>query len=227
MKEERTGRSGDAEKIEFDGSAPPLLRVSFSLYLITDPQLDPIERTRAALAGAPPGAIAVQARHAGASAREIAELASALLPICRAASAPLLVNDRADVARAIGADGVHLPERGLSVAQARAVLGSAIVGRSCHDREGLLAAADADFATLGPIAEVEGKNPPMGVDGFARAIQGIALPVYALGGVDERSAPALIAAGARGIAVVRAVYGSRDPADGVRSLLCGTSGKAR
>ncbi|HJL17322.1 MAG TPA: thiamine phosphate synthase, partial [Sandaracinaceae bacterium LLY-WYZ-13_1] len=127
----------------------------FALMLVTDPALgEPVAKTEAALAAAPSGRVAVQARMKGAPARGLADLVRALAPICRAAGAPLFVNDRADVARACGADGVHLPERGLRVDEARAVLGpGAWIGRSCHDRAGLERAArgGASYATLAPI----------------------------------------------------------------------------
>jgi thiamine-phosphate pyrophosphorylase len=191
------------------------------LYLVTDPGVAGIvEATRAALAAAKPGEVGVQVRDKHGGARAIAELAGALLPICRAASAPLLVNDRADVAKALGADGVQLPERGLTIEQARAVLGpAAIIGCSRHDRAGLERAAGASFATLGPIREVPGKGAPIGVAGFARAVRGIALPVFALGGVELGDIAALRASGAAGIATIRGVYGSGDPAAAVRSIL--------
>lgn len=197
--------------------------MSFVLYLITDPQLgDPVLATRAALSAGPPGRTAVQVRHPGASPRELHALASALRPICRRAGAPLLVNDRVDVAQLAGADGVHLPERGLDVAQARALLGpKAWIARSCHDREGLVRAeaAGASFATLGPVGPVPGKNPPLGIDGFADAIRGLSLPVYALGGVNAGSARPLADAGAAGVAVVRSVFAAPDPAAAVTDLL--------
>lgn len=199
------------------------MKPRFSLYLITDPSVERLlEITRAALEGAPRGSIAVQARAKGAPAKEQAELALALLPICRACEAPLLVNDRADVAKAVGADGVHLPESGLRVSQARAVLGlDALIGRSCHDREGLLKAKrdGADFATLGPIGQVPGKNPPLGVEGFAEALRGNDLPTYALGGVSLEQAAALRRVGAAGVAVIRAVYEASDPARIARALV--------
>lgn len=179
-----------------------------------------VDRTRAALGAAPPGRVAVQARAKGASARALAELASALLPVCRAAGAPLLVNDRADVARAIGADGVHLPERGLSVAQARAVLGQAIVGRSCHARGGLDDAQrqGADYALLAPVEAVPGKGRPLGVQGFRDAVRGLELPVFALGGIEPAAVPRLRAAGAAGVAASRGVYRAA-PAAAVGALL--------
>lgn len=194
----------------------------FSLYLITDPSFERVvEITAAALSAVAPGSIGVQARAKGASARELAALASALLPVCRG-RAPLLVNDRADVAKAVGADGVHLPEAGLTVPQARDVLGAgALVARSCHDRAGLERAArdGADLATLGPIADVPGKSAPLGVEGFAALVRGVSLPVYALGGVGESNARALRASGAAGVAVIRAVYGAPDPAHAARALV--------
>lgn len=197
--------------------------MSFVLYLITDPSAgDVIGATRAALAATPPGAVAVQARAKGGSARELAALASALAPVCRAASAPLFVNDRADVAKVAGADGVHLPEAGLSVAEARAILGAdAPIGRSCHDRAGLEAAAraGASFATLAPIREVPGKGTPLGAAGLAAAVRGLELPIFALGGLAARDVPELLSAGARGVAVVRAVYGAADPAAAARELV--------
>ena len=197
--------------------------ILFDLYLITDPSIrDLVEATRAALATAPPGRVAVQVRDKRASPSELASLARALAPACARAGAPLLINDRADVARAIGAAGVHLPENGLRVADARAVLGpDALIGSSCHDGEGMTRAETegASFATLGPIREVPGKPAPIGVDGFHAARHGTSLPTYALGGVTSGDASALVAAGARGLAVIRAVHGASEPSAAVDELL--------
>jgi thiamine-phosphate pyrophosphorylase len=197
--------------------------MSFGLMLVTDPAVPSlVETVRAALEGAPRGRVAVQARAKGASARALSELSAALLPICRAAGAPLVVNDRADVAHAIGADGVQLPEDSLHVSQARAVLGPhALVGCSCHDRGGLERAAleDASYALLAPIGLVPEKGTPLGVEGFARAVAGLPLPVFALGGVTPALAPSLRRAGAAGLAVSRAVLLATDPSAAVRALL--------
>lgn len=197
--------------------------MSFALYLITDPSsARVVEITEAALSAVAPGRIAVQARMKGASAHELVELCRALSPICRARGAELLVNDRADVAKVVSAGGVHLPERGLSVAEARAVLGpGALVGRSCHDRAGLERAQQegADLATLGPIGIVPDKNAPLGVEGFGAIVRGLSIPTYALGGVGEGDARALREAGAAGVAVIRAVYAASDPARAARGLI--------
>ena len=101
-----------------------------------------------------PGAIAVQLREKDLPARELYELARALLPITRRYAAPLLINDRADVAIAAGADGVHLPSNGLSIIEARLLLGAAaLIGVSTHQVGEVVAAAGsgADFAVFGPV----------------------------------------------------------------------------
>ena len=190
----------------------------FLVYLITDPTRDPVAIVRAALEAAAPGEVGVMARDKRAPPRELAALARALLPICRARGAALLVNDRCDIAHAVGADGAHLPERGLAVADARAVLGPA--ARIGVSRHGPGSASGADLVTLGPVGAVPGKGPPMGVEGFAEAAASYGpLPVYALGGVDAEVAPDLCAAGASGIAVVRAVCASPDPAASLGRLI--------
>lgn len=129
-----------------------------------------------------------------------------------------MVNGRADIAQAVDADGVHLPERGLSVADTRRILGpTALVGRSCHDEVGVAAAAKAgaDYVVLSPVGVVEGKNAPLGVERFGRIAQACAVPVIALGGITAASVPALLDAGAHGVAVVRAIFGADDPANAV------------
>jgi thiamine-phosphate pyrophosphorylase len=104
------------------------------------------------------------------------------------------VSERADVAAAVGA-GVHLPERGLAVADARRLVG--LVGASIHaPRE-----TGADYAMLGPIFETPGKGPPLGVS----ALRGPGV-IFAVGGIDgPERARACVDAGAHGVAVIRAV----------------------
>lgn len=150
---------------------------------------------------------------------------AALRAVTAAAGALLVVTGRADLAQAAGADGVQLPERGLPVAAVRAAFPRLRVGRSCHDRAGLLAAAaaGADWATLAPVRAPWSKKapsgPPLGVDGFARAVAGAGLPVYALGGIGPDLVAALADAGASGVATIGAVFGQADPAGAAAALL--------
>jgi len=183
----------------------------FRLYLIAD------RRTSGAVGPAlralPSASAAVQLRDRELGGRALSRLASELLPVCRAAGAPLLVNDRADVAVATGAGGVHLPAAGLSASDARALLGPGkLVGASCHSIDELRAAAGADFAVFGPVWATPGKGPPLGIEALRAAAAAVALPVFALGGVDAGNARAALDAGAAGVACIRAVLGATDPA---------------
>ncbi len=193
--------------------------MSFSLYLITpDASEASVAIVEAALEGAPPGAVAVRLRDPSAEPAELERAGRRLAAITSAAGAALFVTDDPGLARRVGAAGVHLTEGGPPVAS---VGGDARVGCSRHDRAGLVeaAAAGASFALLSPIAAVDGKGAPLGVAGFARMTAGLALPVYALGGVTPALAPALRAEGAAGVAVIRAVFGAPDPAAAVAALL--------
>ena len=140
--------------------------------------------------------------------------------------APLAIGGRVDLALAVGADGVQLPERGLDAAVVRATFPSLWVGRSCHDRAGLdrAAAAGAHWATLSPVHAPFSKAPtgaPLGVRGFARAIAGLALPVVGLGGIDGAAAAALFDAGAAAVATLGGVLGRADAVDRACALLAG------
>lgn len=196
------------------------------LLLVTDPDVgDPVAATRHALvglAGRGRRDVAVQLRAKEASGRTLFRLGRALRTITTAAGALLVVNGRMDVARACAADGVHLPEDGVSPTDARAMLGpKALVGVSRHDADGVTRAASegADYATLSPFASTPGKGAPLGPEGFAAAVASARLPVLALGGIDAENARSALEAGAFGVAVIRAVYAAADPASAVGALL--------
>lgn len=179
--------------------------VRFRLYLITDRKLVPdlpaaLER---ALAGIPRGAAAVQLREKDLPARELVTLGREVQEVCRRNGAPLLINDRLDVACALGADGVHLGGGSVEVDDARRLLGPGkLVGASCHDDAELLRRAGADFATFSPIFPSPGKGAPIGL-GALRHAAAAPLPLFALGGVDEGNARGALEAGAHGVAAIR------------------------
>jgi thiamine-phosphate pyrophosphorylase len=133
----------------------------------------------------------------------------ALVREALATGARVLVNDRVDVALAAGAHGVHLPERGLALADARALLPpSALVGASRHDLAGVVAAAaaGADLIQLGPIWPSPGKGAPLGLDALRAARDAIAgcAQLVAVGGIDsETRAREALAAGADAVAAIR------------------------
>jgi thiamine-phosphate pyrophosphorylase len=120
-------------------------------------------------------------------------------------SCRLLVNGRADLALAAGAEGVHLPANGVPPAALRRRFGGRLViGRSTHTLGEVEAAAAAgvDYVTFGPVFASPGKGEPLGVDALAAACR-VGVPVLALGGVGLVELPAVAAAGAAGAAGIR------------------------
>jgi thiamine-phosphate pyrophosphorylase len=196
----------------------------YPLCLITDgsaPERIPAA-VRAALRGAPPKSVLVQLRAKTCEPKQLYEIALEIRAECAAHNAGFVVNDRADLAQAASADGVHLPERALPVPAVRRLLGEgALIGVSCHDAAGLAAAASggASFATLSPVFPSRDKGAPLGLTRFSELVSAAALPVYALGGVDASRARSLKRAGAAGLAVISAVFASPDPAAAVSGLL--------
>ncbi len=195
-------------------------------YLVTEGGLVPdlVAAVRAAMAGLPPGAVAVQLREKAMPARDLLGLARALQSVCGPAGQPLLVNDRLDVALAAGAAGVHLPSTGFAPEEARRLLPpGALVGVSCHSAEDVAraAAGGADFATFGPVFDTPSKRrfgPPVGLGRLAEAAR-LGLPLLGLGGVDLANAAQVVAAGAHGVAAIRAWLGAPDPGAAVRALV--------
>jgi thiamine-phosphate pyrophosphorylase len=196
----------------------------YCLYLITDGSRP--ERiagdVAAALRGAPPASVLVQLRAKSCAPQQLYEIARQVQEQCARYGAGFVVNDRADLAQAVKADGVHLPERALPPDVVRHILGPrALIGVSCHDAAGLDSAAEsgASFATLSPVFPSPNKGAPLGLARFAALVRAAKLPIYALGGVEAARARELKAAGASGLAVVSAVFGSQDPAAAVAALL--------
>ena len=152
---------------------------------------------------------------------EQAALLRALRPLLAEVGGTLTVHG--DQTLASLCDGVHLPD-GADIAAVRAALGpGTLIGASCHDRAGVMAAASdgADYATLSPIfltASKPGYGPALGPS----VLSGLPLPTLALGGVDASNVAACIAAGAAGVAVMGGPM--REPSC-VRSLLAATPGR--
>ncbi|MDH3202259.1 MAG: thiamine phosphate synthase [Myxococcales bacterium] len=186
------------------------------IWIITSPdhRAGPVAPLRRALDGRGSAEIGIQLRAKHAPDRKLIDWGRELRELTAPGGSPLVVNQRADVAQIIGADGVHLPETGLPIARVRQRWPRLeMIGVSRHDRPGLVAAqqAGATYAFLSPVFQVPGKNPPIGVDGFRRAIAGLQIPVFALGGIGPEDVSPLLEAGAHGVAVRRAVYHAEEP----------------
>jgi thiamine-phosphate pyrophosphorylase len=191
--------------------------VDFRLLLITDRAVStprPLEAFIRTACRA--GVRAVQLREKDLDSRSLLETALELRDITTGMEARLLINDRVDIALAARADGIHRPENGLALEDARRVLGAAaIIGASTHSVDGAREAADAgaDYITFGPVFETPSKmkyGPPKGLDALGEAAAAAAVPVFALGGVTPDRTSDCIRAGAAGVAVISAIAGAED-----------------
>jgi thiamine-phosphate diphosphorylase len=195
------------------------------LYAIVDP-LD-TGRTPAELAGAllAGGARLLQLRLKNAGSGELLAAARALRTLTARTGALLLINDRPDVARAAGADGVHLGQDDLPLAAARAVLGpGAVVGVSTHDVEQarVAAGAGADYLGVGPVFTTTtkvGALPARGLE-LVRAVRAaVGIPLVGIGGITPDTAVAVRAAGADAVAMIGALVRASDVTATVRDIL--------
>ena len=158
----------------------------------------------------------VQLRAKGASDEELISFGSHLARLCHERRVMFIINDRPDLVEPIGADGVHVGQDDLSVAEARRIAGpSALVGVSTHSEEQLeQAAADgADYAGVGPVHETPTKpgRPATGYRYVHHASLRAKLPWFAIGGIDESTIDRTLASGAERIVVVRAIAEADDP----------------
>ena len=180
----------------------------------------PLERfLTEAIAG---GVDMVQLREKNLEDRVLLEYAQLCASTCHRHGVPFIVNDRADIALAAGADGVHVGQDDLPVAAVRALLGpDRIVGLSTHSREQIDAAGDADYLGVGPIFETPTKpgRPAVGIELVRYAAAHARAPFFAIGGLDPSNVAGVIAAGGRGISVYRWIARADDPARAARDVV--------
>ena len=176
---------------------------------------------RAVAAGAP----VVQVRAKDCTDKVLHDFAGAMVDICAGTGTTCLVNDRVDVALAVGADGTHLGADDLPVAAARKVAGPGhLIGGTARDpqRARQLVAEGADYLGVGPAYPTTTKTglpAALGPAGIAAVARAVDVPVIAIGGVTAARVPELLAAGAWGVAVVGAVSGAADPGAATLELL--------
>jgi thiamine-phosphate diphosphorylase len=204
-------------------------RIDPSVYLVTDTALcrgpaGVVETVRQAVLG---GVTAVQVRDPRVTTRELAALATAVLDALRGTGIPLIVNDRADVALAVGADGVHIGQHDLHPVAARRLMGPEMhLGLSVSSYAELAEAlglppGTVDLLGVGPIRDTPSKtdaSPALGFDGLARICAASPLPCVAIGGLGVGDVVDLMASGAVGVAVISAICGRSDPRAAARDL---------
>lgn len=184
-------------------------------------------RVEGIVAAVPRGSVAIQIREKDLDGGPLLRLVHEVLEVARPAGASVWVNDRVDIALAAGADGVHLPEQGMSIADARAA--AAAVGRSLaigcsrHTTAGVIAAAAEaiERVHLGPIWAAPGKDAPIGLDPLeVRGDIPAAVQLVAVGGIDSPArARQAASAGADAVAVIRAAWHGDAPGALIASLV--------
>lgn len=193
------------------------------LCFITDPGA-PLPIPAQAEAAARGGAGWVQLRHKGLPDPDLAALARALLERLAPFGVGLIVNDRAEVARVVGARGLHIGQTDGDPARVRRVIGPGMVLGLSVEEDAQLAAVpeEVDYLGVGPLRATASKPdhaPPIGIDGFARIAARTTLPCLAIGGLAAADAPAVKAAGGAGLAVVSAVSRVANPEAAARGIL--------
>lgn len=195
------------------------------LHVITDEttqgRYGHVALARLALAG---GADAVQFREKRPwTTRQLLDAGRAIAAACREASAVAVIDDRADVALAVGAGGLHLGRNDLDVASARRILGNAVlIGGTANSYDEAMAVADTDvdYLGVGPVYGTRSKASPapaMGLDTLARIACGTPKPIVAIGGITAKRIPQTMETGVHGVAVLAEVVCADDPVGATRA----------
>jgi thiamine-phosphate pyrophosphorylase len=203
--------------------ARPVL--DFALYLVTDRAIArrPLPEVVEECLGA--GLRAVQLREKDLAVRDLLALAVSLRDVTRRHGARLLINDRADVALAVEAEGVQRTNASLPVAALRRVVAPPLlVGASVHaEAEARQSVADgADFLVFGPVYDTPSKRQygkPQGLHALEQLVAAVDRPVIAIGGITPERVRDVLAAGAAGVAVISSILGADRPADAVKAFL--------
>jgi thiamine-phosphate pyrophosphorylase len=195
---------------------PKILR----LVAITDDAEDHrqtlVDRVAAAVRG---GATSVQVRLKTAAPRQVVEITKSIIA---RVDVPVIVNDRADIALAAGAAGVHVGEADLPVAAIRRFAPpSFLIGASLGSDAELLNAKDADYVGIGPVFGSDSKSDAgtaIGVDGFKKLAALVQHPAVAVGGITADRALQITVNGAIGVAVINAIFNADDPESATREI---------
>jgi thiamine-phosphate pyrophosphorylase len=170
----------------------------------------------------------IQLRAKGHGSAEIAELAANLHRVAAERGVPLIINDHSEVARIVSAEGVHLGQDDVPIAEARKIAGAnCMVGKSTHSVDQAIRAfyEGADYIGFGPIFATPTKPdyPPVGLHEIQKVHDAVRIPIFCIGGIKLGNLSEVIEAGARRVVIVSGLLQAPDPAEYARSakqMLC-------
>ena len=199
--------------------------LNLRLYLVTDEYCLPPGRNLydAVEEALQAGVTLVQYREKNGLGKDMLNKARKLIALCHKYNVPLLVNDRLDIALLSGADGVHLGQDDIPVAEARRMAGEDfLIGATAHNVEEALAAeaAGADYLGCGAVFATNTKKDtvPLGLDGLKAIRQAVRIPIAGIAGITTQNFGVVLDTGANGIAVASAILGAPDITDAVTKL---------
>jgi thiamine-phosphate pyrophosphorylase len=213
-------------KIEFLGAIIlDTNQIDYSLYLVTDRALSrgrgTLEIVKAAVQG---GVTCVQLREKDCTTREFIDQALTIKDFLKTSKIPLIINDRLDVAQAVGADGIHLGQSDMPFSMAKAIVrNSMLIGISAESVDDAIQAENegADYIGVSPIYKTPTKTdtaPPLGLTGLREIRKAVNIPLVGIGGLNESNVYDVIKNGADGVAVVSAIVSADDPEESSRTL---------
>lgn len=201
--------------------------MDYSLYLVTDRDLSrgrsTLDIVTEAVAG---GVTCIQLREKTCSTKEFIREAREVKSALEKLGIPLIINDRIDVALAVGADGVHLGQNDMSLEDARSIVGDTMaIGISAESVEQAVSAerGGADYIGISPVFSTPTKNdtaPPLGLEGVHAIRHRVKIPLVGIGGINADNAADIVEAGADGVAVVSAIVAATCPKTAAAELRC-------
>ncbi|MFH1361030.1 MAG: thiamine phosphate synthase [bacterium] len=205
------------------------LKLDFNLYLVTDPKFDHLKGAKAAIAG---GVKIIQLRDKGGDKKKYLGLAKKMRAITKKAGVTFIVNDYVDIAKEVGADGVHVGQDDLkktTVQKIRKVLGDdKLIGVTTRNLEQAKKAEKdgADYISLGPIFKTPSKPgvEPRGVKKLGQVVRAVKIPVVAIGGINKTNVKQVLGTGCQRLAMIRGILDQKDEAAASSSLKVMISG---
>jgi thiamine-phosphate pyrophosphorylase len=202
-----------------------VFQFDYSLYLVTDRALSmgrsTLDIVKAAVVG---GVTCVQLREKACGTRDFIDEALLIRDFLKSKRVPLIINDRLDVAQAVGADGVHLGQSDMGLTMAKAIVkDSMCIGISAESLDDAVRAEKegADYIGVSPIYSTPTKTdtaPPLGLSGLREIKTAVSIPLVGIGGLNAANAGEVIQNGADGVAVVSAIVSAADPETAARDL---------